>query len=131
MEHNRTWIYCRVAYPNAWELAVQQRSLEAYAEKQGLEIVGTTAEHASGLDFSRRGLAEVSEAVANGEIDFLLVKNLCRLGRSLEKTDRYLNWLKEHQVELICEDGSIPQTNMEILLELLQASGMKLNMAKQ
>ena len=55
MEHKRTWIYCRVAYPDAHALAVQQTSLEAFAGKQGFEIVGTTAEQASGLDFSRRG----------------------------------------------------------------------------
>ena len=55
MEHKRTWIYCRVAYPDAHALAAQQANLEAYAEKQGFEIVGTTVEQASGMDFSRRG----------------------------------------------------------------------------
>lgn len=61
MEHKRTWIYCRVAYPDARALASQQAALEAFAEKQGFEIAGTTAEQASGLDFSRRGLTEVSK----------------------------------------------------------------------
>ena len=130
MEHKRVWIYCRVAYPDAWALSVQQKSLEAYAKEQEFEIVGITAEQASGLDFSRRGLAEVSEAVASGEIDSLLVKDLCRLGRDREKTDQYLTWLKACQVELICADGSIPQTNMEILHELLKASGIKPNVAQ-
>lgn len=55
MEHKRAWIYCRTAYPDACALAAQQASLEAYAEKQGFEIVGTTVEQASGLDLSRRG----------------------------------------------------------------------------
>lgn len=57
MEHKRAWIYCRVAYPDAHALAAQQANLEAYAKKQGFEIVGTTVEQASGMDFSRRGLA--------------------------------------------------------------------------
>ena len=60
MEHKRTWIYCRVAHPDARELASQQAALEAFAEQQGFEFAGTTAEQASGLDFSRRGLTEVS-----------------------------------------------------------------------
>lgn len=46
MEHKRTWIYCRVAYPDAHALASQQAALEAFAEKQGFEIAGTTAEQA-------------------------------------------------------------------------------------
>ena len=47
MEHRRAWIYCRVAYPDAHALAAQPANLEAYAEKQGFEIVGTTVEQAS------------------------------------------------------------------------------------
>ena len=130
MNDKRTWIYCRVAHPDTWALAAQQRSLERYAERQGLTVVGTTAEHASGLNYSRRGLAEVSAAAENGAIDFLLIKDLCRLGRNIEKTDEYLSWLKRHEVEIICEDGSIPQTSTEIFLELLKSHGMKLNIAR-
>ena len=122
MEHRRAWIYCRVAYPDAFALAAQQASLEAYAEKQGFEIVGITAEQASGLDFSRRGLAEVSGAVAAGDIDLLLVANLSRLGRDVVKTDAYLRWLEDRLVEVVCADGMVPQTATEILHELMKAS---------
>ena len=105
MEHKRTWIYCRVAYPDAHALAVQQASLETFAEKQGFEIVGTTAEQASGLDFSRRGLAEV-------------------------KTDAYLRWLEDRFVEVVCADGAVPQTATEILHELMKATGASLSAQK-
>ena len=127
MENKRTWIYCRVAYPDAFALAAQQASLEAYAEKQGFEIVGITAEQASGLDFSRRGLAEVSSAVAAGEIDFLLVANLSRLGRDVTDVDAYLRWLEDQFVEVVCADGTIPQTSTEILLTLMKESGISLD----
>ena len=129
MENKRTWIYCRVAYPDAHALAVQQASLEAYAEAHGFKVVGTTAEQASGLDFSRRGLAEVSGAVADGKIDLLLVANLSRLGRDAGKTDAYLRWLGDQFVEVACADGSIPQTATEILHELMKASGISLDRA--
>ena len=46
MENKRTWIYCRVAHPDAHALAMQQSSLEAYAEANGFAVVGTTAEQA-------------------------------------------------------------------------------------
>ena len=127
MEHKRAWIYCRVAYPDAFALAAQQASLEAYAEKQGFEIAGITVEQASGLDFSRRGLAEVSSAVAAGEIDFLLVANLSRLGRDVTDVDAYLLWLEDQFVEVVCADGTIPQTSTEILLTLMKESGISLD----
>lgn len=127
MEHRRAWIYCRVAYPDAFALAAQQASLEAYAEKQGFEIVGITAEQASGLDFSRRGLAEVSGAVAAGEADLLLVANLSRLGRDVTGVDAYLRWLEDQFVEVVCADGTTPQTSTEILLAMMKESGISLN----
>ena len=130
MEHKRTWIYCRVAYPDAHALAVQQTSLEAFAGKQGFEIVGTTAEQASGLDFSRRGLAEVSNAVDAGKVDLLLVTNLSRLGRDAVKTDAYLRWLEDQFVEVVCADGAVPQTATEILHELMKATGASLSAQK-
>ena len=123
MKAKRTWIYCRTAYPDAHALAVQQASLEAYAEVNGFEIVGTTAEQASGLDISRRGLAEVSNAVDAGEVDLLLVTDLSRLGRNVVKADAYLRWLEDRFVEVVCADGTVPQTASEILHELMKASG--------
>ncbi len=123
MEKQRAWIYCRVAHPDAHALAVQQASLEAYAEVNGFEIVGTTAEQASGLDISRRGLAEVSNAVDAGEVDLLLVTDLSRLGRNVVKADAYLRWLEDRFVEVVCADGTVPQTASEILHELMKASG--------
>ena len=127
MEHKRAWIYCRVAGPDAYALAVQQASLEEYAEAHGFEVVGTTAEQASGLDFSRRGLAEVSAAVADGKIDLLLVANISRLGRDVGKTDAYLRWLEDQFIEVVCADGTVPQTATEILHELVKASGVSMD----
>ena len=119
MEGKRTWIYSRVAYPDAHELAAQQANLEAYAKEHGFEVVGTTSEQASGLDFSRRGLTEVSAAVAAGKVDLLLVAKPSRLGRDLRKVDGYLRWLEDQFVEVVCADGSVPQTSMEILHTLM------------
>ena len=116
MEHKRARIYCGVAYPDAHALAAQQANLGAYAEKQGFEIAGITIEQASGLNLSGRGLTEVSSAVSTGEVDLLLVANLSRLGRNVASVDTYLHWLEDQFVEVVCADGTIPQTNTEILL---------------
>ena len=124
MENKRAWIYCRTAYPDAHALVMQQKHLEAFAEEQGFEIVGTTAEHASGLNLSRRRLAEVFGAVDAGEVDLLLVTDLSRLSRDVEKADGYLRWLKDRSVEVVCADGTVPQTSTEILHQLMKASGV-------
>ncbi len=104
--------------------------MEAFAEKQGFEIVGITAEHANGLDLSRRGLAEVSSAVDAGSVDLLLVANLSRLGRDVGRVDSYLRWLEDRFVDVMCADGTVPQTSTEILYELMKASGASLSAVK-
>ena len=124
MEKQRAWIYCRVAYLDAFALAAQQTDLEAYAEKQGFEVVGITVEQASGMNLSRRGLAKVSGAVAAGEVDFLLVKDLSRLGRDVTGVEAYLRWLEDQFVEVVCADGTVPQTATEILHELMANSSL-------
>lgn len=124
MKAKRTWIYCRTAYPDAHALVVQQRTLEAFAKQHSFEVVGITAEHAGGLNYSRRGLVKVSSAVEAGDVDFLLVTDLERLVRVLMETDSYLRWLEDHFVDLVCADGTIPQTSTEILHNLIKHHGM-------
>jgi len=74
------------------------------------------------MDFSRRGLTEVSNAVDAGKVDLLLVANLSRLGRDVGRTDAYLRWLEDQFVEVVCADGAVPQTATEILRELVNTS---------
>lgn len=104
--------------------------MEAYAEKHGFEIVGTTVEQAGGVDLSRRGLAEVSSAVATGEVDLLLVTNPSRLSRNAVSMDAYLRWLEDQFVEVVCADSAIPQTSTEILMALMKESGISLDRAR-
>ena len=120
MERKKVWIYCRVARPDAFALAAQQTALEAYAEEQGYEIAGITAEQASGVSLSRRGLAEVSNAVAAGEADLLLVTNLSRLGRDTASVGAYLRWLEDHSVEVVCTGGIMPQFSREMPMALMK-----------
>ena len=115
MNKNRVWIYCRTAYPDLTALEIQKSYLTDYADKHDLSIVGITAEHGSGLDYSRAGLCEVLDAAEDGRIDCVLIKNLERLGRDLLKTDGCIRWLKERNVEIICADGMLPQTDAELL----------------
>ncbi len=122
MEGKRAWIYCRTAYPDAHALAVQQTNLEVEAEKHGLVVVGITAEHASGLDNLRKGLCAVFNAVDADKVDLLLVTSLSCLSRDLMMVDACLRWLEDRFVDVICADGAVPQTQAEILLDMIKAS---------
>ena len=123
MEHKRAWIYCRTAHPDTHALAMQRAHLKAFAEKQGFEIIGITAEHVSGL-------AEVFHAADAGNIDLLLVMNLSRLSRDTEKAESYLRWLKDRHVDVVCADGTAPQTSREMLHQLMKANRALLSAAK-
>lgn len=105
----RAWLYCRVAHSDPAMLEMQRVHLIDYAEKQDFAIAGISAEHGSGLDFSRPGLCEVFEAAKNGEADVLLITNYSRLGRDMVKTCRCVQWLNEHHMEVVCADGTIIQ----------------------
>ena len=120
MKRKKVWIYCRVARPDAFALSAQQAALEAYAETQGFEIVGITAEQASGINLSRRGITEVSNAVAAGKTDLLLVADLSRLGRDTASVCSYLHWLKDHSVEAVCAGGIMPQASGDIPMALMK-----------
>ncbi len=48
MNRKRAWVYCRVAHPDPDALESQRLHLLDYADRQGLSIVGVTAENGSG-----------------------------------------------------------------------------------
>ncbi len=54
-----------------------------------------------------------------GQLNGLLVAegfplDLARLGRDMEKVDSYLRWLEDRFVDVICADGTVPQTSMDL-----------------
>lgn len=106
MERKKVWIYCREAYPDNMALAIQKENLTHYAETNGMDVCGITAETASGTTLSRAGFNEVDQKIRSGEIHCLVVKDISRLGRDMIQVGEYMGWLKNNGVELICMDGS-------------------------
>lgn len=120
MNSKRVWIYCRTAHPDADFLEAQERYMIGYAKEQGFTIVGITSEHGSGLDLSRKGLKVVSDAIETCKADAILVKNISRLGRDPEEVDVYLSWLKKHNAEMLCADGTIPLLYADLRHSLME-----------
>jgi len=87
-----------------------------YARKQGWEVVGITAEQGSGLDFNRRGLKEVIEAVKAERVDIVLAKSVCRIGRDVYKTMECVEWMNHYGVKLITANNG--EVNFNRLMKL-------------
>lgn len=104
-QDNRAWIYCRVDCPDDMALKFQQEQLVEYARKQGWEVVGITAEQGSGLDFNRKGLKEVMEAVEAERVDIVLAKSVCRIGRDTCRIMACVDEMDEHRVKLMTADN--------------------------
>ena len=116
----RAWIYCRTAGPDAYALRMQQEELSAFAEKNHYDIVGCTSKNEVGTTMVRPGLAEITNAVLRGEMDILLILNASRLGRDIWNTLEYVDWLKNHNVEVVCLNGDFSIGGMSQFLRASQ-----------
>ena len=68
----KAYFYCRVAHDDSFSLERQAEELRRYAEQAGYTIVGSAAEHVSGMTLDRPALQEVMEAVLAGKVDVVL-----------------------------------------------------------
>ena len=101
----RVWIYSRLSNDDDREtnsLLNQQKICRAFAEHQGHQIIGLSSDdNTSGMNFSRRGLNELTAAVEAGRLDAVLVKDLSRLGRHRMQTALFIDYLRERGVRVI------------------------------
>ena len=101
----RVWIYSRLSNDDDCEmnsLLNQQEICRAFAEQQGHQIIGLSSDdNVSGMNFSRRGLDELTAAVDAGRLDAVLVKDLSRLGRHRTQTALFIDYLRERGVRVI------------------------------
>ncbi|MCI9350188.1 MAG: recombinase family protein [Oscillibacter sp.] len=120
MEQKKAWIYCRVAHngPDSTELLAAQRSrLEAYAKEHGFEVVGTSGDIASGLKFDYRpGLLEFHNGAVDGDVDILLVYDLSRLGRDLDRTLQYWYLLRDLAISVHTANSGEVDLSVAVML---------------
>ena len=86
----RVWLYYRLSRDEDKQfnsLKNQYNIIESYALNNGHTIVGSSFDdNVSGMHFNRAGIDELTEAVENGMIDAVIVKDLSRLGRHKTQT---------------------------------------------
>ena len=100
-------IYARVSSTNdRQDTARQIKDLENYARSQDIEIVKTYEEHISGAKKieERQILTECLEYCTRNSVDFLLLSELSRLGRSTLQVLRSLEMLHEAKVSVYIQN---------------------------
>ena len=105
MRSMKVWVYSRLSNDDDREmnsLLNQQEICRAFAERQGHQVIGQSSDdNVSGMNFSRRGLDELTAAVDAGRLDAVLVKDLSRLGRHRTQTALFIDYLRERGVRVI------------------------------
>lgn len=102
MKGLRAFLYCRVAHNDGVTLDLQAAELRRFAEQTGFTIAGEAAEYGGGLTLDRAALKEVTQAVTNGKVDVVLVKNVTRIARDMWRLQEYIDLLAAHGVSLYC-----------------------------
>ena len=100
-------IYARVSSTgDRQDTARQIKDLEKYARSQNVEIVKTYEEHVSGAKRieERQVLTECLEYCTSHSVDFLLLSELSRLGRSTLQVLRSLEILHEAKVSVYIQN---------------------------
>ena len=111
----RVWLYSRLSRDEDAELnslTNQQKILLEYAENNGYDIVGESADdNISGMHFNRVGINEIYNAVENKKIDAVIVKDLSRLGRHRTQTALFIDYLRENDVRVLSVTENIDTSN--------------------
>ena len=106
-EMKKAVIYARVSSTgDRQDTARQIKDLEKYARSQNVEIVKTYEEHVSGAKRieERQVLTECLEYCTRNSVDFLLLSELSRLGRSTLQVLRSLEMLHEAKVSVYIQN---------------------------
>lgn len=111
----KAWLYYRLSRDEDEEmnsLQNQRQILIDYAEQNGYEVVGESFDdNVSGMTFNRKGLGELENAVDEGKVEVVLVKDLSRLGRHRTQTALFIDHLRENKVKVISVTESIDTAN--------------------
>lgn len=111
----RVWLYYRLSRDEDKQfnsLKNQYNIIESYALNNGHTIVGSSFDdNVSGMHFNRAGIDELTDAVENGMIDAVIVKDLSRLGRHKTQTALYIDYLRQNNVRVLSATESIDTFN--------------------
>jgi DNA invertase Pin-like site-specific DNA recombinase len=82
----------------------QISDLQAYATRQGYEVVKVISEKISGAADNREGIAELLELVESGQIQKVLVSEVSRLGRKTSEVLQVVDELTDQGVSIYVQN---------------------------
>ena len=101
----RAWIYGRLSNDDDNEMDSLSNQMEigrSYAQRKGYQIIGESFDdNVSGMRFDRRGLNKCTEAVEQGQVDAIIIKDLSRLGRHKTQTALFIDYLRQQGVAVL------------------------------
>ena len=101
----RAWIYGRLSNDDDNEMDSLSNQMEigrSYAQRKSYQIIGESFDdNVSGMRFDRRGLNKCTEAVEQGQVDAIIVKDLSRLGRHKTQTALFIDYLRQQGVAVL------------------------------
>ena len=110
----RAALYCRLSKDDdlAGESASiqnQRMLLEQYCEQEGREVVSVYQDDGyTGLNMNRPDLQRLLKAIERKQIDFVITKDLSRLGRNYLQTGQLLeDYFPKHGVRYIALNDSV------------------------
>lgn len=106
--NKQTAIYCRAASYDDFGFALdnQKFQLAQYAREYGYtDIVVYMDNGFSGLNFDRPSFANMQQAIQDGQISTVLVKDVSRIGRSYIDVTRWVEEMELAGVEIIAIDN--------------------------
>lgn len=111
----KEWLYYRLSRDEDEEmnsLQNQRQILIDYVEQNGYEVVGESFDdNVSVMTFNRKGLGKLENAVDEGKVEVVLVKNLSRFVRHRTQTALFIDHLRENKVKVISATEGIDTTN--------------------
>lgn len=113
MERNRVLLFVRVS-SEAQDHSRQVNDLTAYVEKKGLSITKVIKEKISGAVKikERTSIQELIHAVEKGEVDYIAITELSRLGRTREVL-QLIEFFNEKKVCLLIQDLNLETLDKE------------------
>ena len=121
----KAWLYYRLSRDEDEEmnsLQNQRQILIDYAKHNDYTVVGESFDdNVSGMTFDRKGLNELENAVEEGKVEAVLVKDLSRLGRHRTQTALFIDHLRENNVKVISVTEGIERRLATLKKHLEQA----------
>ena len=107
----KTAIYCRVASADDVAIKNQEEMLCHYAAEKRLSVGMVYSDNgASGLSFERPAFQEMMFAVDRGEVDCIIVKNICRISRNYLQFGEWLDDMRGKNVRVVAVSDNFDST---------------------